>query len=304
MSSRATCYHPQHHLPGVTSVSFSPPVVCLLALVTVGACAPPPSSPPDTSPAHPVVVQGAMPIETQVLVDALVDRAEERVQGWAFWRGTIDGHPVVVSRTQKGMTNAAAATALAVERYHPRAIINQGTAGGHDPELRVSDIVIGEASVNIGAFKTGTRAGGEGSNFYEWAPMDLIRTEGSAGQDPNAWVMHRFEADAGLLDAALSVRDRHTAGAVVAGVIGSSDVWNSELDRIQRLHDEFGTSVEEMETAAAAQVAAMSRVPFLGIRILSNNITNAGAYNGRSAESCQAYVLAVLRAYLASQARR
>lgn len=53
------------------------------------------------------------------------------------------------------MTNAAAATALAIERFHPRAIINQGTAGGHDADLHVMDIVVGTESVNIGAFKTG-----------------------------------------------------------------------------------------------------------------------------------------------------
>ena len=265
---------------------------CLIVVLSA-ACAP-------AAPARdPIVIQGAMPVETQELVAALANQAEQRVQGWTFWTGTLDGYPVVVSKTQKGMTNAAAATALAIEHFHPRAIINQGTAGGHDPALQVSDIVIGTASVNIGAFKTGTRGWGEGSDFAAWHPMDLLRSEGSAGQDPNAWVMRRFEADAALLAAANSVKDRYRAGRVVEGVIGSSDVWNSELDRIQRMHDEYGTSVEEMETAAAAQVAGMSRVPFVGIRVLSNNITNGGVYESQSATACQQFVLEVVRAYLA-----
>ncbi len=242
-----------------------------------------------------------MPVETDALVAALTGAREEQVQGWSFWSGTIDGHPVVVSKTLKGMTNAAAATALAIARFHPAGIVNQGTAGGHDPALHVGDIVIGAASVNIGAFKTGTRPRGQGTNFDEWHPMDLIRTEGSAGQDPNAWVMRRFPADAALLTAATRAAPRYAPGVAVEGVIGSSDVWNSELDRIARLHDTYGTSVEEMETAAAAQVAAASGVPFLGIRVLSNNITNDGAYNGASAEACQTYVLAVLRALIAQQ---
>ena len=54
-----------------------------------------------------------MPVETQALVAALQGATETRVQGWTFWTGQIDGYPVIVSRTQKGMTNAAAATALA-----------------------------------------------------------------------------------------------------------------------------------------------------------------------------------------------
>lgn len=244
-----------------------------------------------------------MDVEVTTLVAALADPVEERVQGWTFWRGTIDGYPVVVSKTFKGMANAAAATALAAERFHPVAIINQGTAGGHDADLHVGDIVIGADAVNIGAFKTGARPRGAGSDFSEWKPMDLIRTEGSAGQDPNAWVMRRFPADATLLAAAQASMAGYRGGRVVQGVIASSDVWNSELDRIGRLHDEFGTSVEEMETAAAAQVAGFAKVPFLGIRVVSNNITNGDAYDGQSAERCQAFVTTVVRSYLA-QVRR
>ena len=75
------------------------------------------------------------------------------------------------------------------------------------------------------------------------------------------------------------------------------DQW--ELDRIARLHDEFGSSVEEMETAAAAQVAGFAQVPFLGVRVLSNNITNGGAYDGQTAERCQTFVAAVMRGHIA-----
>ncbi|MFN7978348.1 MAG: 5'-methylthioadenosine/S-adenosylhomocysteine nucleosidase [Vicinamibacterales bacterium] len=283
-------------------------VLLACATITTLACAPASPAPAASSTAvasnttaatsAPLVIQGAMPVETSALVEALANRAEVQVQGWTFWTGAIDGHPVVVSKTLKGMTNAAAATALAIERFHPSGIVNQGTAGGHDPALHVGDIVIGAASVNIGAFKTGTRARGQGTDFSEWHPMDLIRTEGSAGQDPNAWVMRRFPADAGLLAAARAVAPRYTPGVAVEGVIGSSDVWNSELDRIARLHDTYGTSVEEMETAAAAQVALASGVPFLGIRVLSNNITNDGVYSAASAAACQQFVLDVVREFL------
>lgn len=265
-------------------------VVVLLAVLTACTRTPAPLATP-----LPIVVQGAMPVETGALVAALSDVTEERIQAWTFWRGAIDGTPVVVSKTGKGMTNAAAATAVAIERFHPAAIVNQGTAGGHDPALHVGDIVIGEAAINIGAFKTGTRQLGDGSNFDEWKPMDLIRTEGSAGQDPKAWVMRRFAADPGLLAAATRAAARLTPASAVPGVIGSSDIWNSERDRIAWLHREFGTSVEEMETAAAAQVADQSHVPFLGIRVLSNNITNDGAYDATSAEACQRFVLDVVR---------
>jgi adenosylhomocysteine nucleosidase len=247
---------------------------------------------------RPVVVQGAMDVEIKALAASLQGASEEHVAGWTFWRGTIDGYPVVVSKTQKGMENAAAATALAADRYHPAAIINQGTAGGHTADLHVSDIVLGAESINLGSFKTGFRGRGQSSNHAEWVPLDLMRTEGSAGADPSARTMRRFVGDPALLAAAHSVRDHYTRGHVVDGVIGSSNVWNSELDRIQRFHDEYGTSAEEMEAAAAALVAGQFQIPFLGIRVLSNNITNNEPYRPKVGEDCQAFVREVVQAYI------
>src|SRR3954464_1252494 len=196
--------------------------------------------------ARPIVVQGAMDVEVRKLAGAIDNASEEHVGGWTFWRGTLGGYPIVISKTLKGMENAAAATVLAAERYHPIAIINQGTAGGHVPHLHVYDIVVGTQSVNLGSFKTGYRTRGQGSDGTDWSPLDLLRSDGSAGQDPNARTMRRFTGNDGLLAAAHSASGAYRKGRVVDGVIGSSNVWNSELDRIQRFHDQFGTTAEEM----------------------------------------------------------
>jgi adenosylhomocysteine nucleosidase len=254
---------------------------------------------------RPIVVQGAMDSEVATLAAALEGATAIQVAGWTFWTGSIAGHPVVVSKTRRGTTNASAATALAVERFHPSAILNQGTAGGHQPDLHVYDIVVGRESVNLGAFRTPFRARGAGSNVADWGPIDLLRSDASSvGLDPAARVIRRFSADRGLLAAALDMRGRYQKGRVVEGVIGSSDTWNSELDRIQRLHDEFGTSVEEMETAAAAQIAGSFQVPFLGLRVLSNNITNGEAHDARTSEACQGFVLDVVKEYIRASSNR
>jgi len=254
--------------------------------------------------AHPVVVQGAMDVEIRKLAGALENAKEEKVGGWTFWSGTVNGYPVVISKTLKGMENAAAATVLAAERYDPIAIINQGTAGGHEPGLHVFDIVLGTDAVNLGSFKTGYRALGQGSDVADWVPLDLMRSDGSAGQDPNARTLRRFHGDEGLLAAARSVRGQYRKGRVVEGVIGSSEVWNSEIDRIQRFHDTFGTTVEEMETASAAQIAGLFQIPFLGIRVVSNNITNGETYDGKTGEACQEYVYDVVKGYIGEKLKR
>ena len=228
------------------------------------------------------------------------------VSGWTFWRGTIDGYPVVISKTLKGMENAAAATALAAERYHPIAIINQGTAGGHVPDLHVYDIVLGtrRGQPRIVQDRLSRRAA-QGSNFAEWSPLDLMRSEGSAGQDPNARTMRRFAGDEGAAGGGPQ-RPGHSTGrgSVVDGVIGSSEVWNSEIDRIQRFHDQFGTTAEEMEAAASAQIAGLFQIPFLGIRVVSNNITNGEAYDTGTGEACQDYVFEVVKAYAGGLAKK
>lgn len=273
-------------------------VVCLawMLFVAVPAWAQP------QAPVPPVLVQGAMVSETARLIALLEQPTLEQIGGWSFWRGTVDGYPVVVSRTNKGMSNAAAATALAIERFRPVAVINQGTAGGHDPALKVYDIVIGTASLNVGAFRAMFRKQGEGSRPLEWIPLDLLQ-EGSAISQTARKMPARFDADPALIAVARSVRAGYARGSVVDGIIGSSDMWIDELDRVAQFHENFGTSVEEMETASAAQVAAQFRIPFVGIRVLSDNITNASTYDPKTGEACQDFVHTVLKAYVGTLKR-
>ncbi|MFC4558341.1 5'-methylthioadenosine/S-adenosylhomocysteine nucleosidase [Virgibacillus kekensis] len=249
---------------------------------------------------RPILVEGPMPIEAEKFAERLENVEKETSGTFDYYIGTVDDYPVIVAQTGKGMENSAAATVVAIERYNPVAIINQGTSGGHDPSLNVFDIVLGKKSVNIGSLKTGQRGEGEGIAPKEWIPMDLMASEGSAGEDPDAENIRYFKADKDLLAAANAVKDKHTKGKVVEGTIGSADVWNNEVDRIKWFHEKFGTSVEEMETASAAQIAKAYDVPFLGIRILSNNKTNGGEYNPNTAAVNQEYVYEVVQEYIAT----
>lgn len=246
----------------------------------------------------PVIIQGALDIETDHIVSQLKNVKEKTYGAWKFWEGTYQGYPVVVSRTLMGMTDAAAATTLAIEHYHPAAIINQGTAGGHDPKLNVFDIVLGKTSENIGAFITPNKALGEGSNTLTWNKSFNVLPKNNTPEEESRRL--RFDADPKLLAAANAIKATYKQGKVVEGVIGSADVWNNELDRIKYFHENYGTSVEEMETASAAQVASLYHVPFIGIRVLSNNLTNNGSYNPNTGAACQQYVLDVAVNYLKS----
>jgi len=275
-------------------------IVCtfLIAVYTIAT----PALAQDGAP-RPIVVQGAMQIEVEKLVSRLDNATLDHVGGWHFWRGTMHGYPVIVSKTLKGIANAAAATVLAIERYRPIAIVNQGTAGGLDAGLHVYDIVIGTSSVSLGAFKTPYREKGSGSQPLDWVPLNLTASDGSAGKDPKARTVARFAGDEPLIDAARRAKPQYTRGQVVEGAIGSSDMWNDEVDRVSRFRSEYGTLVEEMETASAAQIAGLFATPFLGIRIVSDNITNGGTYDPKTSEACEDYVVDVIKAYVATLKR-
>lgn len=248
---------------------------------------------------RPIIIQGPMPIEAEKFAQKLDKVKVEKSGTFVFYKGKIDNYPVIVVKTGKGMENTAAATAVAIEKYNPIAIINQGTSGGHDPNLDVFDIVLGEKTTNIGSLKTTNIDENQGIEPTKWIPMDLMASEGS-GSDPNAEKIRYYEGDKDLLAAANAVKDTYTKGKVVEGTIGSADVWNNEVDRIKWFHTNYGTSVEEMEGAAAAQIAKAYDVAFLGIRVLSNNKTNGGKYNPETAAANQEYVYEVVKEYIST----
>jgi adenosylhomocysteine nucleosidase len=215
---------------------------------------------------QPIAVQGAMDIEISVLLKEMGQYKQETHGNYTFYIGKIKGIPVVISRTGIGMVNAAASTALLIEHYHPWAIINQGTAGGHDPKLHVFDSVIGVEVMNIGRLRSEHLDDGQGIRPKTWK---FVKTEMRDHGEIKEYAS--FKSNPGLVKAALRAAPKYKHGKVVIGKVGSSDFWNREVDRIQWFHKKVGTSVEEMEAASVAQVAKGFNIPFLSVRTVSNS---------------------------------
>ena len=98
----------------------------------------------------PIAIQGAVDSELGALIEAVGNPEPLDIQGFRFWEGKIAGTRVVVSRTEVGMVHAAMATMILMREYAPRIIINQGTAGGVNPELVTGDIVLSRRSAPFG----------------------------------------------------------------------------------------------------------------------------------------------------------
>jgi len=269
--------------------------VCLLALLNIHLPAQgwAPQSRPvalaDASAPVDIVVQGALDSELQPLLAALEDKHEIQLAAWTFWRGKIAGRSVVVSRTEVGPINAVAATTLAITHFRPRLIINQGTAGANDPDLKVFDIIAGESTVDYGAFRSEPAKAGEGIQLSRWSPMPhRLRLDGKARVP-----FKSFPGDEELMKMALATK--YSRGRVLKGVIGSAFEYNREVDRLLWVRKTFGASSEDMESAFAAGAAAGFKTRFLAIRIISDSEFYAPQPQDMAGEYCAAFVVDVIK---------
>lgn len=244
---------------------------------------------------RPIVIEGAMNTETEVLIRALKNPVVYREMNYMFVAGTYKDYPVVVVRTEIGVANAAASTALAIKKFNPCAVINQGTAGGHDPALKIGDIVIGERSFDNSAYRSAYSAAGAGIDLTKQENLGTYAYD-AATKKFQAYT--EYLADPTLLRVAKSVADANKNFNVTTGVIGTGNTWYECVDYINFLHDKYGSSCEEMETNVAAQVCQNAGVPFIGIRVLSNNVTNSREYVPESAKVAQEFVLLVVESYV------
>jgi adenosylhomocysteine nucleosidase len=269
-------------------------LVLCLAIWFTAACAParPPATaarPPQPHPAADIVVQGAVDTELQPLLAALVGAQKIQIAAWTFWRGRIAGKTVVVSRTEVGPVNASTATTLAIVNFRPRLIINQGTAGAAVPSLKLFDIVVGEATVDYGAFRSARAGAGAGIDPSRWAPMPhRLRLD---GRDRIAF--ERFPGASSAVAAALSIPNPR--GRVVRGVIGTAFEFNREIDRLVWMNKTYGVVSEDMESAYAAGTAAGFRTPFVAIRIISDSEFHNAEFQSIAGEYCAAFVLELIR---------
>ena len=92
---------------------------------------------------QPIIIQGAMEMEVDELLKSANIEKEENINGFKFYIGQINEYPVIISETQIGIINVSMATLIAIQKYNPIAIINQGIAGAHVDYIHRNDIVVG-----------------------------------------------------------------------------------------------------------------------------------------------------------------
>lgn len=250
---------------------------------------------------RPIVIEGAMNTETEILIRALKNPVTYREMNYMFVAGTYKDYPVVIVRTEIGLANSAASTALAIKKFNPVAVINQGTAGGHDAAIQIGDIVIGEKSYDYAAYKSSYTAAGAGIDLTQQENLGTYAYDAASGKFQ---AYKEYFADPTLLKIAKNVAAANKNFNVSIGTIGTANSWLNSVDYINFLNETYGSSCEEMETNAAAQVCQNAGVPFIGIRVLSDNIIVNTKYVPETAKTCQDFVLLVVDDYIRDVLKR
>ena len=236
-----------------------------------------------------IVVQGALDSELQPLLAALEGKEQIQIAAWTFWRGRIGRKRVVVSRTEVGPVNASVATTLAITNFRPQLIINQGTAGATDPDLKVFDLVVGESTVDYGAFISKHADAGQGVEMSRWQPYyHRLRLDGKERVQ-----FKSFPGDQEALRVALETPYRRSR--VIKGVIGSAFEFNKEIDRLVWVKKTYGNMTEDMESAFSAAAAAGFKTRFLAIRIISDSEFHSPDLREEAGEYGAAFVVEVIK---------
>lgn len=212
---------------------------------------------------RPILIVGAMTSEINYLVEKIENcKIIEKVV-YKFYEGTIKDYPVVLVKTDIGLVNASAAVTLAIEKYNPILILNEGTAGGITEDRHKLDMIIGKEVFNINSYRTPYKELGEGTDSRDWELM--MFTDGSFDQKTV------FKSDEKLAKIAYSLKNEYAHGGVYEGIIGSGDVWNREKDKLKYLYEVHNVSCEDMESIAIYTVAKNYNIPAVAIKIMSDN---------------------------------
>lgn len=233
---------------------------------------------------HPILLQGAMEVEIAAFRSAMTQIKAQDIGSFKFWSGMLGKQAVVLSQTGIGTAAAAAATALGCQAFRPALVLNQGTAGGYPEDLHPYDLVIGETWYNANA-RYRTRYG-------ETDFLDLVALEGESRESKFAGSRPFLQHSDRELVAWLDRESMHyTGGRSVRGCIASGDQWNDEPERIADLQQQTGALCEEMETAAAGEMAARLKIPFAAVRVISNNNRLGEPFDAGTATALQEWMI-------------
>jgi len=237
----------------------------------------------------PLLLIAAVEAETRTLQSLLQKaRTFECAQHHA-WRGQLFGQEVLLLAGGVGKVNAAASTAVVLERFAPHGVISFGSAGAYRTSgLDNGDLVLPEVAIMAD----------EGVACHDTF-LDFAELGFPSVATPEVRY-NRFPLPAGLHERARSIltttaqelrTNLHCGASLTVSSCSGTEVHG------ETLANRWQGCCENMEGAAVAQVCSAWGTPWLELRSISNQVEDRELANWdlpRAAQHAQAAVLALI----------
>ncbi|HKD67424.1 MAG TPA: 5'-methylthioadenosine/S-adenosylhomocysteine nucleosidase [Candidatus Binataceae bacterium] len=251
----------------------------------------------DSSRAHPILVVTAVDNEYNAVHTDLTNPKDSLLGGRQIAEGRVGGVKVVLIRTGWGKAHAAGATSGAIERFSPRMVVMAGTAGSIDAKSVVSgDVIITDATFqyDLGRYDQKQVIVWPPENPVEQpyphrhflADEDALNAVANAlgGIEFSPWMLRKgcaCERDGSLKPGCMgeSYRVDREHPRVCVGTTATGDSFDMGVAAAAQLSEQHAAVGVDMETAAVAEEAADHRLPFIGIRVVTDVVGDTHGVN-------------------------
>ena len=199
--------------------------------------------------------------EREEILDIMKDTEVKQISNLRFIQGNIEGKRCVLIKSGIGKVNAARTAQALIDNFKVDYIINIGIAGSLNSLLDIGDVVIAKKVIqhdfDITAFGH--------SKGYITGVGDFLQS--------NPDLVEEFT------NSLESTQEKNYK--IKVGIIATGDIFCTESWMKDKIRAKFNADVEDMESAAIAQVCYLSETPFIAVKSISNTPKgeNAIAYS-------------------------
>ncbi|AJC12159.1 S-adenosylhomocysteine nucleosidase [Berryella intestinalis] len=212
----------------------------------------------------------AMEVEAEQLKNSMSSLSVSHHMSTEFCAGALGGTEVVVVRSGIGKVNAALCAQVLISVFQVTHVVNTGIAGSLDASIDIGDLVVSTDAVQH--------------------DMDATNFGYERGVVPQMPIDSFFRADEHLRACAVAAADAVAPGVrVFQGRILSGDRFIADEGDKNDIAGTFGGLCCEMEGAAIAQACALSRVPFVIVRAVSDKADGSARVDYPAFEKEAAY---------------
>jgi len=234
----------------------------------------------------PILIIASMPLETALLETALEQPAGMKTAGFEYLEGRLGNLEIIICSGGVGKINAAAATAVLIERHCPQLVINTGCAGAYiGSGLSIGNLAVASEEV----------LGDEGviiaAGWKDLRYMELPALEHGGRKFFNSIPLSRHASEK-----AMQLAD-YCGVFLMRGRFATVSTCSGTRQRGEEMASRWNVIAENMEGAAVAQVCQRYNIDCLEIRGISNLVEERDMKKWeltRAVEAVQRFVLKYL----------